>query len=734
MWKATIRGLLGPEGPPGPDRAGHPARRQLRQRHLRAHRHGQAVVRRRVRPDPVGVDLQVQGASALGDVSNPGGSPTPPSTRCGPSRVCRGPRGSCRPRWPVRRRQGRRHRRRWAAHDRRLVGRRRPVPADRTAGPPPGPREVAMDAGTAAKHGFAVGDRVRVLLERRGQAVPDRRPVRLRGHHRLRRGHLRRVRPRDRPARVRRRRRPIDAVYVQREPGVPTAVLQAAHRAPRSGPPTRCSPPTQATLAGGQAGPPVPRVLHRRAARLRRDRGGGRRLHHLQHVHDPRGPTHPRARAPARDGRDRRAGRAVGGARGVRWSAAVASVLGLVAGVGLGVGLLELLREHRPRPPRHHHGARRPARWWCRSRSGSSSRWSAALLPAVRAARVPPVAAIADVRAPGGGWVPPPGDRRGWSSSRSGSRCSSYGLARARDVTGLIDQVQVVAIGAFGVLVGVVMVLPAVARPAVRAIGAPLRRLGPPGVAGARERDAQPAAHRHHRVGAGDRARARRAHRDVRRVGAGFGGPRHRRGAARRLRGEGRRLRRVLDRRRATASRRCPACRPGVPMRFADGSVGGDVETVGSLDPDAARAGRRPRVRERGPRRPQPGRTGCWWPTTSRRHLGVTTGDTTARAVLDAGSCRSTVRGVYRNQNFIGIFGQSVPMMVSPDTLERRRPAASPRTRSSSCGRAGGASARRRNAALVQELATDFPNISVLTRVTSSVTTSRPRSTSSSPC
>ena len=104
----------------------------------------------------------------------------------------------------------------------------------------------------------------------------------------------------------------------------------------------------------------------------------------------------------------------------------------------------------------------------------------AALLPAVRAARVPPVAAIADVapRAVGG-------FRRrviaGLLVLAAGIAVLVYGLARARDVTGLVDQVQVVAIGAFGVLVGVVMVLPAVARPAVRAIGAPLRRLGPPG-------------------------------------------------------------------------------------------------------------------------------------------------------------------------------------------------------------------------------------------------------------
>ena len=104
----------------------------------------------------------------------------------------------------------------------------------------------------------------------------------------------------------------------------------------------------------------------------------------------------------------------------------------------------------------------------------------AALLPAVRAARVPPVAAIADVapRAVGG-------FRRrviaGLLVLAAGIAVLIYGLARARDVTGLVDQVQVVAIGAFGVLAGVVMVLPAVARPAVRAIGAPLRRLGPPG-------------------------------------------------------------------------------------------------------------------------------------------------------------------------------------------------------------------------------------------------------------
>jgi putative ABC transport system permease protein len=54
-------------------------------------------------------------------------------------------------------------------------------------------------------------------------------------------------------------------------------------------------------------------------------------------------------------------------------------------------------------------------------------------------------------------------------------------LARARDVSGIVDEVQVVAFGAFGVLLGVVLLLPAIVRPALRFLGAPLRRLGVPG-------------------------------------------------------------------------------------------------------------------------------------------------------------------------------------------------------------------------------------------------------------
>ena len=163
-----------------------------------------------------------------------------------------------------------------------------------------------------------------------------------------------------------------------------------------------------------------------------------------------------------------------------------------------------------------------------------------------------------------------------------------YGLARARDVTGLVDQVQVVAFGAFGVLVGVVMVLPAVARPAV-------------------------ARHRRAACGGSDPpgslARAN-AMRNPRRTAitasalviglalvgltATFGasarasvGQRHRRGTAGRLRGEGRRLRRLLHGRRPPASAGARRGSGRCPCGSPTASVDGDVETVGSLDPDA---------------------------------------------------------------------------------------------------------------------------------------------------
>ena len=80
---------------------------------------------------------------------------------------------------------------------------------------------------------------------------------------------------------------------------------------------------------------------------------------------------------------------------------------------------------------------------------------AAAVLPAVRAARVPPIAAINGIR---------PrlrGDLRGRLVGGSivtaiGAAVLAYGVDRADHARGLVDQAQVVALGAFIVLVGVV--------------------------------------------------------------------------------------------------------------------------------------------------------------------------------------------------------------------------------------------------------------------------------------
>src|SRR5215213_4672095 len=111
-----------------------------------------------------GVDLQVQGASALGDGSTPGRIPDATTAA-----VARLP--------GVRSAQGfvRTSLAQFVDADGDTIGGGGPPtfgiswvdegPLGLTAGhAPDGPRQVAMDAGTAAKHGYRVGDRVRVLL------------------------------------------------------------------------------------------------------------------------------------------------------------------------------------------------------------------------------------------------------------------------------------------------------------------------------------------------------------------------------------------------------------------------------------------------------------------------------------------------------------------------------------------------------------------------------------------
>jgi putative ABC transport system permease protein len=154
-----------------------------------------------------------------------------------------------------------------------------------------------------------------------------------------------------------------------------------------------------------------------------------------------------------------------------------------------------------------------------------------------------------------------------------------------------------------------------------------------------------------------------------------------------------------------------PAVATVAPIRFSDGAVDGDVKTVGGMDPatldrvvDLDFASGSSQGLDQG---------GVLVADDLARHLGVTTGDPLP-VQFSSALLPLNVRGVYRQKNFIGIFGQSVPLLVAPGTLE----AGTGGTPEDSLllvrteGRATPAVQR----SLRRSLADDFPNISVLTR------------------
>jgi len=157
----------------------------------------------------------------------------------------------------------------------------------------------------------------------------------------------------------------------------------------------------------------------------------------------------------------------------------VVSALGLAAGIGLGVGLLGLLRTL---------GLDLPATTTVvlgrtvvvSFAVGVVTTVVAALVPALRAARVPPVAAIVDVpeRAPR---LSRMRVAAGLLAATAGVVVVVAGIDGAGASTGILDQARTVAVGALALLLGVVLVLPAVARPSARLVGAPLRALGASG-------------------------------------------------------------------------------------------------------------------------------------------------------------------------------------------------------------------------------------------------------------
>ncbi len=226
-----------------------------------------------------------------------------------------------------------------------------------------------MDAGTARKQGFAVGDTVRVLLsgaaKRYGSSASSATATRpTSGRSRSRRStsppRSGSSTPGDRSTRCTCSGTPD---VHRRRPATPD-------RARRSDRVTTCSPPIEADAAGRQAGTSVPRVLHDALlgfAAIGVVVGAfiifntftilvAQRTREL-------GPV-------AGHGRHRRAGGPIRGARGVRRGLGRLGDRARSSGIGLGAGLLQLLRSSDSTCPTPRRSSS-VARSWCRSSSAS---------------------------------------------------------------------------------------------------------------------------------------------------------------------------------------------------------------------------------------------------------------------------------------------------------------------------------------------------------------------------
>jgi putative ABC transport system permease protein len=570
---------------------------------------------------------------------------------------------------------------------------------------PEGRGEVAMDAGTAATHGFHVGDRVRVLLSGAAQEFEI---VGLFGFGDTTDFGAVTFAAFDLPTAQREfeGEGTVDAVYVQRDPDVTTRELQRRIEG-ALGPGFRVQTAAEATL---EVGKPVRQFLGFFTDALLGFAAIGVVVGAFIIFNTFTILVAQRTRELGL----LRAMGATGGqvVRSVVLEAfvvgAVASAVGLGVGVVLGVGLLDLLRElglDLPQTDTVVLGRTVVVSLIV----GVLVTVVAAAIPAVRAARVPPVAAIADIPERVVGSF----GRRiaiGTVVLVAGAALLAYGLARARDVSAILDQVQVVAFGAFGVLLGAVLLLPAIVRPSVRAIGTPLRRFGPPGSlarANAMRNPRRTAVTASALViglalvgltatfGASARASvgestAAGLQADYVVKSEGFAGF----------------STEVVER-----LRDLPEVTDAASMRFADGAVDGDVTTVGSMEPELLTKvvdlevlrGDASALDERG----------VLVSDELARHAGVDVGDPLP-VQFSRGQVPLTVQAVYAQQNFIGLFGQSVPLLVAPATMSIG--AGGTPQDSLVLVQTEGGETRANQRALRDALADDFPNIDVLTR------------------
>ena len=251
-----------------------------------------------------------------------------------------------------------------------------------------------MDKATATKYHFAVGDRVLMNPARPGTDVHDHRDRHVRQRRQPRRRDARRLRPADRaddlqlPRSLRHDQRPRRARRRQRQPRSarsPSSSRPASRSSAARPSPTSCRAPSTTRSSF------ISTALLIFAA-IALFVGG---VHDLQHVLDHGRSADARARAAARRRREpRQLFRSVLGE---------AAVTGLVASlIGLGLGVLAALGLEGAAQGVRHRAARR--RRWCSRRApsvvaiavGVGVTVISAIVPARRAVRIAPVAALVE--------------------------------------------------------------------------------------------------------------------------------------------------------------------------------------------------------------------------------------------------------------------------------------------------------------------------------------------------
>jgi putative ABC transport system permease protein len=386
----------------------------------------------------------------------------------------------------------------------------------------------------------------------------------------------------------------------------------------------------------------------------------------------------------------------------------VASAIGLVLGVFLGVGLLELLRQLGLGLPET--TTVLEARTIVVSLAvGVVVTVLASVLPAIRAARVPPISAIND--------LPASGKQRGYGRRIvgglvvlvGGAVALVWGLDRADRVNGIDKQVEVVALAAFAVLVGVVLLLPVIVRPVVQVIGAPLRRLGVSGTLARANAIRNP------------RRTAVTASALV--IGLALVGLTATFGASARAsvaRGTASGLRADFvvkaegfagfSDEAATRVANVDGVAAALPMRFADVNVNGDIYTTGNVDPATfaqvvdlgLREGTLEGLDDRG----------VLVAADTASRLGLEVGDPVTLSFTHAYT-PFTVQGIYDNKNFIGLFGQSVPFLVTNTSMSIG--AGGDQQDSLVLVKAADGQVDAVGKSLARALDTEFPNLQVLT-------------------